>query len=31
MNGMFVFLLARFIHVVAGVLWAGALISSHGI
>ena len=26
MNGMFVFLLARFIHVVAGVAWAGALI-----
>ena len=26
MNGMSVFLLARFIHVVAGVLWAGALI-----
>lgn len=26
MNGMSVFLLARFIHVVAGVLWVGALI-----
>jgi uncharacterized membrane protein len=26
MNGMSVFLLARFIHVVAGVTWAGALI-----
>ncbi|HLB08721.1 MAG TPA: hypothetical protein VK617_04255 [Gemmatimonadaceae bacterium] len=26
MNGMSVFLLARFIHVVAGVIWAGALI-----
>lgn len=26
MNGMWVFLLARFIHVVAGVAWAGALI-----
>lgn len=26
MNGMAVFLLARFVHVVAGVAWAGALI-----
>ena len=26
MNGMSVFLLARFIHVVSGVLWVGALI-----
>jgi uncharacterized membrane protein len=26
MNGMSVFLLARFVHVVAGVAWAGALI-----
>ena len=26
MNGMFVFLLARFVHVVAGVAWAGAVI-----
>jgi uncharacterized membrane protein len=26
MNGMWVFLLARFIHVVVGVAWAGALI-----